>query len=94
MSSNDYMQKYIFQPLDLKNISMFPTESMKARLAHMHFRNADGSLSPYVHIHRRPLIVSTEAEKEACLNSGGAGCFASPREYCRKHELQSVHSIS
>lgn len=77
------MQKYIFEPLGLKNISMFPTESMKARLAHMNFRNPDGSLSPNDHVNRRPLIISTDAEKEATLNSGGAGCFASPREYCQ-----------
>lgn len=84
MSLNDYMQKNIFQPLGLANISMFPNESMKSRLAHMQFRNTDGSLSPNDHIHRRPLIIKSDAEKEACLNSGGAGCFASPQEYCRK----------
>lgn len=83
MSLNDYMQKYIFQPLGIKNISMFPTESMKARLAHMNYRNPDGTLFPNDHPNRRPLIISTDAEKEACLNSGGAGCFASPREYCQ-----------
>jgi CubicO group peptidase (beta-lactamase class C family) len=88
------MQNYIFEPLGLKDISMFPNESMKARLAHLQFRSQDGSLSPYDHIHRRPLIVSTEAEKKACLNSGGAGCFARPQEYCRKPEARYVVSIS
>ncbi|KIN01103.1 hypothetical protein OIDMADRAFT_123708 [Oidiodendron maius Zn] len=83
MSLNDYMQMHIFEPLGLENISMFPTESMKANLAHFQFRNADGTLSPYDHVNRRPLIVTSEAEKKICLNSGGAGCFANPREYCQ-----------
>ena len=87
MSLNDYMQTYIFEPLGLENISMFPTESMKANLAHFQFRNADGTLSLYDHVNRRPLIVTSGAEKKTCLNSGGAGCFANPREYCRRHNL-------
>lgn len=84
MRLNDYMQKHIFEPLCLHNISMFPNDSMKARLAHMHFRHPDGTLSPNDHINRRPLTVCTDAERETCLNSGGAGAFASPQEYCRK----------
>lgn len=88
------MQKYIFEPLDIKDISMFPTESMKARLAHMNYRNPDGTLSPNDHVNRRPLIISTDAEKEACLNSGGAGCFASPQDYCQILAVLLNHGTS
>jgi CubicO group peptidase (beta-lactamase class C family) len=35
---NDYFQKHIFEPMGLKNINMFPTESMKKDLAYMHAR--------------------------------------------------------
>lgn len=72
------------EPLGLKNVSMFPTSSMKAHLAHMNFRNPDGTLSEYDHLHRRPLIASNESEVKSCFNSGGAGCFAKPQEYARK----------
>jgi CubicO group peptidase (beta-lactamase class C family) len=35
---NDYFQKHIFEPMGLKNINMFPTESMKKDLAYLHAR--------------------------------------------------------
>jgi len=35
---NDYFQKHVFEPMGLKNINMFPTESMKKDLAYMHAR--------------------------------------------------------
>lgn len=78
------MQKNILGPLGLENISMFPNASMKANLAHMNFRNLDGTLSEYDHLQRRPLIVESEDEIKSCFNSGGAGCFAKPQEYARK----------
>lgn len=84
MSLNDYMHKNIFQPLGLKNISMFPTESMKQKLAHMHQRKADGSLIPRDHLLRKPLVVEA-SEASDVFNSGGAGCFSTPSDYCRKY---------
>jgi len=90
LSLNDYMQKNIFEPLGLKNISMFPSASMKANLAHMNFRNPDGSLAKFDHIHRKPLIVESKEDIKNTLNSGGAGCFAKPQEYARK----SSHLLS
>ncbi|KAL3421889.1 beta-lactamase [Phlyctema vagabunda] len=82
-SLNTYLHQHIFEPLGLKNISMLPTKSMKANLANMNFRRADGSLSAYDHLLRRPLIVETEEEIKSCFNSGGAGCFAKPQEYAQ-----------
>ncbi|KAJ9203969.1 hypothetical protein DTO166G4_2689 [Paecilomyces variotii] len=80
---NDYLHKHIFEPLGLKNISMFPTKSMKEKLAYMNSRAPDGQLSPRDHPLRRPLIVEGAEEIKNCLNSGGAGCFAKPQEYCQ-----------
>jgi CubicO group peptidase (beta-lactamase class C family) len=82
LSLNDYIQQHVLQPLGLKNISMFPSSSMKAQLAHMNFRNPDGKISPYDHIQRLPLLVDEEGKK-SCFNSGGAGCFAKPQEYAQ-----------
>jgi CubicO group peptidase (beta-lactamase class C family) len=79
------MHKHIFEPLGLKDISMIPSKAMRERLAYMHHRNADGSLTLRDHLLHLPLVVETAEEIKSCFNSGGAGCFATPRDYCRKH---------
>jgi CubicO group peptidase (beta-lactamase class C family) len=84
MSLNNYLHQFIFAPLGLKNISMLPTPSMKQNLVHMSSRAPDGQLSQRDHLLRYPLIVETAEEKKNCFNSGGAGCFAKPQEYCRE----------
>lgn len=60
---------------------MFPTEEMKGHLAYMHARAPDGTLRERDHLHRRALIVDGE-DIAKTYNSGGAGCFAKPVEYC------------
>ncbi|MCJ1366635.1 hypothetical protein MMC16_005765 [Acarospora aff. strigata] len=81
MSLNDYFQKNIFQPLGIKNISMFPDDDMKSRLACMNARAPDGSLREREHLLRRPLIIDGD-DIAKTYNSAGAGCFAKPLEYC------------
>ncbi len=81
MSLNDYFQQNIFQPLGIKNVSMFPTDDMKNRLAHMNARAPDGSLREREHLLRRPLIADADDIKNI-YNSAGAGCFAEASEYC------------
>lgn len=66
---------------------MIPTKSMKSKLAYMNQRNPDGSLMSRDHLLRRPLVVETEQEISSCFNSGGAGCFAKPRDYCREYPI-------
>ncbi|KAI1615903.1 beta-lactamase family protein [Exophiala viscosa] len=83
MTLNEYFQRHIFQPLNIKNISMFPNNEMKTKLAYMNARTLDGQLHPRDHLLHAPLVVETEQEMAACVNSGGAGAFASPREYCQ-----------
>ncbi|BDD62295.1 hypothetical protein MPDQ_006718 [Monascus purpureus] len=83
LSLNDYLHRNIFEPLGLKNISMFPNASMKANLAFMNQRDASGQLSRRDHLLRRPLLVESAEEIRGCFNSGGAGCFAKPQEYCQ-----------
>ncbi|KAG9191056.1 beta-lactamase/transpeptidase-like protein [Alternaria panax] len=80
MSLNDYCLKNIFEPLGLKNITMFPTEDMKKRLAHMHQRNHDGSLVERDHLMLKVLGAKSN-EISDILNSGGAGAFATPSDY-------------
>ncbi|KAJ2904425.1 beta-lactamase/transpeptidase-like protein [Zalerion maritima] len=81
-SLNDYLQRNVFRPLGIENMSMFPSAEMKSRLAHMHTRRTDGSLVERDHLLRLPLVCSNE-EASRCLNSGGAGMFAKPQEYCK-----------
>ncbi|PSR83913.1 beta-lactamase/transpeptidase-like protein [Coniella lustricola] len=80
---NDYMTKNIFEPLGVKNVSMFPSPEMKSKLAFMHQRSHDGILQPRDHLLRAPLVAKTEEEVARCSNSGGAGLFAQPQEYCK-----------
>lgn len=82
MTLDDYMQAHIFAPLDLHNISMFPSSSMKSNLASMHQRWPGSTASEERdHVYLAPLSVDTAEEKKAVLCSGGAGCFAKPIEY-------------
>ena len=90
MSLNDYFQKNIFQPLDIQNINMFPSQQMKDRLAYMHAKRGDGSIHVRDHLNRAPLVAEGADEIGKIYNSAGAGCFARPEEYCRK----SCHSAS
>lgn len=83
-SLNDYLHRNIFEPLGLKDISLIPTASMKANLALMNQRAADGQLSPRDHPLHRSLIVESPEDVKGLFNSGGAGCFAKPQEYCRE----------
>ncbi|KAI0412800.1 beta-lactamase family protein [Xylaria grammica] len=82
---NDYLQKHIFQPLGLKNMSMIPTQDMRDKLAYMHTKEQDGTLRPRDHLLRTPLVVdhANEAQVAAVFHSGGAGMFAKPQEYCK-----------
>lgn len=82
LSLNDYCHKNIFEPLGLKNISMFPTADMKKKLALMNQRKHDGSLIGRDHLLRKPLLIES-SEKKDVLNSGGAGAFATPSNYAR-----------
>lgn len=81
---NDYMQKNIFQPLGLTEMSMIPNKEMRSKLAYMHQREKDGKLRPRDHLQRVPIVVDLTDEKKVgeIFNSGGAGMFARPQEYC------------
>ncbi|KAK3623390.1 hypothetical protein LTR56_021662 [Elasticomyces elasticus] len=56
---------------------------MKAKLAYMNGRGPDGILFPRDHLLHRSLVVTDQEDISRCSNSGGAGCFAKPQEYCQ-----------
>ncbi|KAJ6071664.1 hypothetical protein N7499_009678 [Penicillium canescens] len=80
---NEYFNQHIFEPLGLTQISMIPTSAMKEKLAYMHQRDSTGRISPRDHLLRRPLTVENKSDVESLFNSGGAGCFSTPQDYCQ-----------
>ncbi|EAU31610.1 conserved hypothetical protein [Aspergillus terreus NIH2624] len=85
LSLNDYLQKNVLQPLGIKDMSMIPSHDMRRRLAYMNVRNLDGTLRDRDHLLRAPLVIDPDnkAEVGRLFNSGGAGMFAKPQEYCK-----------
>ncbi|PNP76703.1 hypothetical protein FNYG_10122 [Fusarium nygamai] len=82
---NDYLQERVLKPIGITEMSMFPSHSMQAKLAHMHQRGPDGTLRPCNHPMRAPLVVdqNDKAKLENMFNSGGGGMFANARDYCK-----------
>ncbi|KAG9187101.1 hypothetical protein G6011_04972 [Alternaria panax] len=77
-----YCQEKTYAPLGLKNISMKPHAEMLRNLAYMNSGDGNGRLSRRDHLLRRPLLPD-EGHSPSFFYSGGAGCFAKPREYAR-----------
>ena len=84
LSLDEYFQKFIFAPLGMSRTSFFPSTEMKKKLAYLHQRAPDGHIEVREHGHvlRRPLMASTPEKIKATVNSGGAGIFGTPSEYC------------
>lgn len=70
---------------------MIPTHEMRQKLAYMNHRSPDGSLRPRDHLMRTPTVVDldNEAEVARIFNSGGAGMFAKPQDYCSTYYVPS-----
>ncbi|KAK0390751.1 hypothetical protein NLU13_0254 [Sarocladium strictum] len=82
---NDYLQENVLKPIGITEMSMIPSLEMRSKLAYMHQRDPDGTLRPRDHLLRAPLVVdpSNKAEVDRIFNSGGAGMYAKPRDYCK-----------
>jgi CubicO group peptidase (beta-lactamase class C family) len=94
MKLNDYFQKYIFQPLGIESIGMFPTENMRANLMSMYQRQRDGQFGIKDHTMRQYILADTEEERKRLFNAGGHGCFASPRDYVSESQTSKPFSPS
>jgi CubicO group peptidase (beta-lactamase class C family) len=95
LTLNDFLQKRVFGPLGITDMSMIPNSDMRSRVAYMHQREADGTLRPRDHLLRVPLAIDPEnrAEVGAVFNSGGAGMFARPQDYCSKSLVEMAPVI-
>ncbi|EHK42282.1 hypothetical protein TRIATDRAFT_287612 [Trichoderma atroviride IMI 206040] len=73
----DYMQRHIFQPLGIHDLTMIPSLEMKERFVGMWQRDKEGHLSSRTPLLSRPL----GADASDSFHSGGAGLFGSTREF-------------
>jgi CubicO group peptidase (beta-lactamase class C family) len=83
LSLHEYMTKNIFEPLGLKNIGFFLNDEMRKNIMGMTQRYPDGHVEERDHLYRAALLAETEEQRKTIFNSGGAGCFAKPSEYCQ-----------
>jgi len=68
------LQERIFEPLGMNETRFTMTESMHERLACIHQRGADGSLTP---------LVGFELPQDPEIHMGGGGLYATVGDYCR-----------
>lgn len=77
MKLGDYMQRHIFIPLGIRDLTMTPSLEMRERFVGMWQRDQEGNLSPRTSLLSRPL----GADAADSFHSGGAGLFGSTREF-------------
>ena len=70
----EVMQQRIFAPLGMADTAFAITPAMRARLARIHQRELDGSLTPLVHL---------ELPQDPEVHMGGHGLYATVGDYCR-----------
>ncbi len=69
----EVMKERVFEPLGITNMAFSMTPSMRPRLAKMHARNADGSLTP----------MDFELPADPEVHMGGHGLYATIGEYMK-----------
>jgi methyl acetate hydrolase len=69
----EVMRERIFEPLGMRDTAFTLTPSMRSRLAGMHQRQADGSLS----------VIPFELPQDAEVEMGGHGLYGTVGDYCR-----------
>ncbi len=70
---HDYCVKNIFTPLGINDMSFFPSQEMKERLAYMNQRYPDGHIAAREHLLRAALYPNAILRKNEIFNSAGAG---------------------
>lgn len=83
LSLDDYFKKNIFKPLGIENISFKPSQQMRENMVTMQQRERDGVSHDTDHVARR-MILHADDTSGRMFQAGGAGCFAKPKDYCRK----------
>jgi methyl acetate hydrolase len=68
------LQERVFEPLGMTESRFSMTDSMRARLACIHQRGADGSLTP---------LIGFELPPEPEIDMGGGGLYSTVGDYCK-----------
>ncbi|KAL9093103.1 MAG: hypothetical protein Q9159_000462 [Coniocarpon cinnabarinum] len=84
MKLDDYFQKHIFEPLGVKDTTMFPNKHMREHLVAVAQRRPDGSVEEIDHPFRRAIYMADQPDQRKFIfNAGGHGLFSKPKEYCK-----------
>ena len=86
MTLGDYFQEKIFTPLGIKSISFHPDKSMRENLVCCQQRFGNMTLECEQLLRRAIVLADEPNPAQRSFEAGGAGCFANPKEYCRKSE--------
>jgi methyl acetate hydrolase len=70
----EVMKERIFEPLGMSSTAFTLAPSMRSRLARMHQREADGSLTP---------MADFELPPDPEVHMGGHGLYSTAQDYCR-----------
>ncbi len=70
----EVLKERVFEPLGMRDVAFSLTPSMRSRLARMHARNADGSLTP---------MADFELPSNPDIDMGGHGLYATVGEYMK-----------
>ncbi len=70
----DVMRERIFEPLGMSSTAFSMTPDMRSRMARIHARNADGSLTP---------MMDFELPADPEIHMGGHGLYSTVEDYCR-----------
>lgn len=81
LSLEQYFRINILDKVDVQHVTFYPRKEMRSKLAFMHQRAKDGTLSLREHLCRATLVAKeTELNGKFCM--GGCGCFGRPVEFC------------
>jgi hypothetical protein len=76
--------KPFFDPLKLRDTTLFACVDSKSRLAKMNYRSADGHLQEGHHFMQSSLNVYTQEDIDNAFHNGAGGCFATAEDFCGK----------
>ena len=80
MRFGEFMQKYLFEPLGMKDTGFYVPEEKQHRLVTAYETVGKGKVEPYYGNH---LVISNSMKKQPAFESGGAGLVSTIDDYSR-----------
>ncbi|KAL2853466.1 beta-lactamase family protein [Aspergillus pseudoustus] len=80
---SQYFQQHIFDPLDLKSMTLFPDiATQRKHLLKIAHRCPDGTLKDGLHFMQSTLDTLTPEAQDEAFQNGAGGCFGTASDYC------------